>query len=108
MFLCHGAKVQLFFDMSSVALRYFGQAAGGLSTDISPCAEISDYMRHMGLELKNQHNWTYATPDIYLSDMHDENVILSSTGAFCVVDCDIRINTPELRQGGIRKLTTDI
>ena len=53
-------------------------------------------------------NWTYATPDIYLSDMHDENVIRSSTGAFCVVDCDIRINTPELRQGGTRKLTTDI
>ena len=70
--------------------------------------EISDYMQHMGFELKNPHNWTYATPDIYLSDMHDENVIRSSTGAFCVVDCDIRINTPELRQGGTRKLTTDI
>ena len=70
--------------------------------------EIAEYMRRMGFELKNPHNWTYATPSIYLSDMHDENVILSETGAFCVVDCDIRINTPELRQGGTRTLTTEV
>ena len=70
--------------------------------------EIAGYMRRMGFELKNARNWTYATPDIYLSDMHDENVIIAENGAFCVVDCDIRINTPELRQGGIRKLTTEV
>ena len=45
---------------------------------------------------------------IYLSDMHDENVIRSETGAICVVDCDIRINTPELREGGTRQLTTEV
>ena len=70
--------------------------------------EIAEYMRRMGFELKNPHNWTYATPSIYLSDMHDENVILSETGAFCVVDCDIRINTPELRLGGTRKFTNAV
>ena len=70
--------------------------------------EIADYMHRMGFELKNPRNWTYATPEIYLSDMHDENVIRSATGGICVVDCDIRINTPELRQGGIRELTTEI
>ena len=70
--------------------------------------EIADYMHRMGFELKNPRNWTYATPEIYLSDMHDENVIRSETGAFCVVDCDIRINTPELRQGGTRTLTTEV
>ncbi len=70
--------------------------------------EIADYMKRMRFELKNPRNWTYATPYIYLSDMHDENVIRSITGAICVVDCDIRINTPELRQGGIRQLTTDV
>ena len=46
--------------------------------------------------------------DIYLSDMHDENVIRAASGAICVVDCDIRINTPELRQGGLRTLTTEV
>ena len=70
--------------------------------------EIAEYMRQMGFELKNPRNWTYATPDIYLSDMHDENVIRSATGTIFVVDCDIRINTPELRNGGTRMLTTKV
>lgn len=70
--------------------------------------EICDYMRKMGFQLKNPRNWTYATPETYLSDMHDENVIRSFSGALCVVDCDIRINTPELRQEGTRILTTDV
>ena len=71
--------------------------------------EIADYMRLMGFELKNARNWTYATPDIYLSDMHDENVIRSNkTHTIFVVDCDIRINTPELRQGGTRILTNAV
>ena len=49
-----------------------------------------------GFALKNPRNWTYATPDIYLSDMHDENVIRSNkSNTIFVVDCDIRINTPE-------------
>jgi hypothetical protein len=42
----------------------------------------------------------------YHSDMHDENVIRSkTTNTIFVVDCDIRINTPELRQGGKRMLS---
>ena len=70
--------------------------------------DIADYMSKMGFELRNPRNWTYATPDIYLSDMHDENVLRSPSGTIFVVDCDIRINTPELRTGGIRTLTTEI
>ena len=63
----------------------------------------------MGFELKNPRNWTYATPEIYLSDMHDENVIRSNhSDIIFVVDCDIRINTPELRQGGTRTLSTEV
>lgn len=48
------------------------------------------------------------TPEIYLSDMHDENVIKSAGGTFFVIDCDIRINTKEFNQGGIRILTTEV
>ena len=71
--------------------------------------EIADYMHQMGFVLKNPRNWTYTTPDIYLSDMHDENVIRSKkSGTLFVVDCDIRINTPELRQGGSRALSTEV
>ena len=70
--------------------------------------EIADYMHKMGFELRNPRNWTYATPDIYLSDMHDENVLRSPSGTIFVVDCDIRINTPKLHAGGIRTLTTEV
>ena len=71
--------------------------------------EIAGYMKEMGFELKNPRNWTYATPEIYLSDMHDENVIRSNkSDTIFVVDCDIRINTPELCQGGTRLLTTEV
>ena len=70
--------------------------------------EILTFAEKMGFKLRNLRNWTYATPEIYLSDLHDENVIRSANGNVFVVDCDIRINTPELKQGGIRQLTTHI
>ncbi len=41
--------------------------------------------------------------------MHDENVIRSNiSNTIFVVDCDIRINTSELRQGGTRVLTNEV
>ncbi|MGM9700625.1 MAG: hypothetical protein ACI3YX_04270 [Prevotella sp.] len=40
--------------------------------------------------------------------MHDENVLRSSNGNVFVVDCDIRINTPELLQDGIRVLNHEV
>lgn len=70
--------------------------------------EISNFVGKLGFELKNSKNWTYATPEIYLSDMHDENLIKSKNGNIFVIDCDIRINTPELKQGGIRHYSTEI
>lgn len=70
--------------------------------------EIADFMDKMGFKLINPRNWTFATPDIYLSDMHDENVIRSAQGNIFVVDCDIRINTPELRCCGERQLSTEV
>jgi len=70
--------------------------------------EISSFAQNIGFKLYNPKNWTFATPEIYLSDLHDENVIRSSEGNIFVIDCDIRINTPELRCGGIRTLTTEV
>ncbi len=70
--------------------------------------EIRTFMTNMGFTLINPRNWTYATPHVYLSDIHDENVIKSDTGTVFVIDCDIRINTPELRANGTRSLTTEM
>ena len=70
--------------------------------------EIADFAKELGFNIINPNNWTFATPDIYLSDLHDENVIKSKEGNIFVVDCDIRINTPELRCGGRRELSTEV
>ena len=70
--------------------------------------EIYTFMHNMGFKLNNPRNWTYFTPEIYLSDMHDENIIRSSSGTIFVIDCDIRLNTPDLRIGGNRIFTTEV
>ena len=70
--------------------------------------EIALFAKNIGFKLINPKNWTFATPEIYLSDLHDENVIKSKEGNIFVVDCDIRINTPNLRCGGVRNLTTEV
>ena len=70
--------------------------------------QIFEFAQRLGFQLINPRNWTFATPEIYLSDLHDENVILSKEGNVFVVDCDVRINIPELRCGGTRTLTTNV
>ena len=70
--------------------------------------EIMAFVESLGFKLINPDNWTYATPDIYLSDMHDENIMKSPQGNIFVIDCDIRINTPDLGCGGVRTLSHDV
>lgn len=70
--------------------------------------QIELFAIKMGFDLKNRRNWTYATPEIYLSDLHDENVLCSDSGTVYIIDCDIRLNTPELRCGGVRIDTNEI
>ena len=70
--------------------------------------QIAGYMDKMGFSLINPRNWTYATPDIYLSDMHDENILQTANGTIVVVDCDIRINVHNLNAGGTRNFSTKV
>ena len=70
--------------------------------------EIESFMEKIGFKLFNKTNWTYFTPEIYLSDIHDENVIKSATGVMFIIDCDIRINAPFLKTEGKRHLNTEI
>lgn len=107
-----------YFPETSLSVVGFGRTADGefkiiveqpfIKGNRVSDEEIATFMQDMGFELRNPRNWTYVTPEIYLSDMHDENIIKSETGTVFVIDCDIRINTPALRQGGIRQLTTEI
>ena len=70
--------------------------------------EIATFVEQMGFKSINPRNWTFADQDIYLSDMHDENVLRAPDGHICVIDCDMRINIPELRTGGTRKLINEV
>lgn len=71
-------------------------------------SEITDFAQKIGFSLINSNNWTYATPEIYLSGLHDENVIQSKDGNIFVIDCDIRINVPELKAKGNREISNQI
>lgn len=42
----------------------------------------------------------YSSKYIYLADLNDENVIEDPEGNLHVIDCDIRLNTPQLGLGG--------
>lgn len=70
--------------------------------------EIESFMEKIGFKLFNKKNWTYYTPEIYISDVHDENVIKSPIGTIFIIDCDIRINAPFLKTRGERHLNTEI
>ncbi|MCH5346829.1 MAG: hypothetical protein J1E63_06945 [Muribaculaceae bacterium] len=70
--------------------------------------EIESHIIKLGFTLFSRTNWTYFTNDIYLSDLHDENVIKSSSGTIFVIDCDIRLNAPFLKTNGHRGLSTAV
>lgn len=70
--------------------------------------EITFFMEKMGFTLRNPRNWTYSNQEIYLSDVHDENVLKSRSGTMFIIDCDIRLNTPNLKLGGTREFSTEI
>lgn len=67
--------------------------------------EIEKFTERIGFELKDRRSWTYINEMLYLSDLHDENVLKSEQGNIFVIDCDIRLNTPDLRYGGKRSAT---
>ncbi len=107
-----------YFEETRMTVLGFGRDAGGnfviiteqpfIQGEMLDDASISEFATKIGFTSINPRNWTFATRDIYLSDLHDENVLLTPIGHICVIDCDIRINTPELETGGTRKLTNEV
>ena len=107
-----------YFPETKLKVLGFGRSTGGdfkivveqpfIEGEHMTDEEIALFAENIGFKLINPKNWTFATPEIFLSDLHDENVIRSKEGNIFVVDCDIRINTPGLRCGGVRSLTTEV
>jgi len=54
--------------------------------------EIKHYMAQLGF---TRHNNIYTTSQIYVTDLHDGNVIKTPNGLLAVIDEDARLNTPD-------------
>ena len=44
--------------------------------------------------------YTFFTEEFCLGDLHERNVLTTECGEIQVIDCDVRLNTPELGYGG--------
>ena len=55
-------------------------------------SKIQKYAENLSFTLINARSWTYANGEIYLSDLHDENVLCDKDGNIIVIDADIRLN----------------
>lgn len=63
--------------------------------------EIQQFIERAGFTKSDKDKGnTYTTDDIYVSDLHDENVLKTKEGNLIVIDADVRWNTPELNRGG--------
>lgn len=72
-------------------------------------AEIDRFITKAGFtkSTKDKGN-TFITDDLYVSDLHDENVIKTPNGNLIVIDADIKLNTPELNRNGKYVINNDI
>lgn len=71
--------------------------------------EIDKFITKVGFtkSTKDRGN-TFVTDDLYVSDLHDENVIKTPKGNLVVIDADLRLNTPELNRGGKYEINNNI
>lgn len=72
-------------------------------------AEIDRFITKAGFtkSTKDKGN-TFITDDLYVSDLHDENVIKTPNSNLIVIDADLRLNTPELNRNGKYVINNDI
>lgn len=73
--------------------------------------EIQEYVEKLGFRLTEPRSWTYSNGDIYLSDLHDENVLRDKDGNIIVIDADIRLNDKDnemlRRHGATREVNQE-
>ena len=88
------------FPEVSYALEGFAQTQTGLLPVVSQpdvwaiCganrAEATDFMASLGFEWAGANN--FRCGDLYVGDLHDENILITPQGNFAVIDPEIRID----------------
>ena len=76
--------------------------------EFTPQEEIDVFLARLGLEKCSDSAHTYANQNLYLSDLHEENVLNVDHNRFYAIDGDFRLNTPSARIGGIREIDDSI
>lgn len=71
-------------------------------------AEIDSYIKSIGFEKIDDATRTFANEELYLSDLHEENVLNQEHKRYYVIDGDFRLNTPEAGIGGTREVDDSI
>jgi len=66
--------------------------------------KIQNFMEQVGFKEAKDNANTYTNESVYVSDLHDENVIKTPQGNLVVIDADVRLNTAELGQKGEYKI----
>ena len=64
--------------------------------------EIDEFMNKLGLYKCSDSAHTFANKNLYLSDLHEENVLNVNHCRYYTIDGDFRLNIPEARIGGSR------
>lgn len=73
----------------------------GKHTDNS---EIDFYIESIGFNKVDDATRTFANEELYLSDLHEENVLNQNHERYYVIDGDFRLNTPEAGISGTRAI----
>ena len=64
---------------------------------------LAEFMHKLGFEDAGEDfgmYLNYKTPDLYIGDLNEYNVLKHDNGAIFVFDCDCRLNVPTLGCGG--------
>ena len=68
----------------------------------TPQDEIDEFMGKLGLYKCSDGAHTFSNHNLYLSDLHEENVLNVNHCRYYTIDGDFRLNIPEARIGGSR------
>ena len=70
----------------------------------TPQEEIDEFMSSLGLKKHSDGAHTFTNKDLYLSDLHEENVLNVDHKRYYTIDGDFRLNAPNAMVGGTREI----
>ena len=70
--------------------------------------EINAYIESLGFKLIDDTNHTFVNSELYLSDLHSDNVLSNDNEKYYIIDGDFRLNTPDAGVDGTRRVNDSI